>query len=151
VTALNHTQRAHTHDDDNAYSPTHTLHPHDVPHSNQRGRATGVKDVQHRTTPYSTPHHPPTHTPAIEPAHGRVPNTSIAHSCPPPWPDPSTHHLPNKPPKHNPHASTALPPTTPTHGEIPTHASITRSRPPPWPDNTHNPHLPQSRPPPWPD
>jgi hypothetical protein len=134
---------------------THAHHypiptPRNVPRSNRRGRATAVKDVQHRMPPYPTLHHPLTHTPPVEPAHG-TPNPPIAQLRPPPWPDPNTHHPYTNPRNRNGHTSTTPSPITPTHREIPTQTSITRSRPPPWPDNAHNTHLPQPRPPPWPD
>jgi hypothetical protein len=97
------------HEDGDGYThpvptPTHVPHPRDIPHSNQRGRTTTLKDVQHRASPYPTLRHPPTHTPPIEPAHGTVPTLSITQSHPPPWPNDT----------HNTH--------------------LPQSRPPPWPD-----------------
>jgi hypothetical protein len=132
VTALNHAQRANTHDDDNAYSPTHILHPHDVPHSNQRGRTTTVKDVQHRTPSYPALHYPPAHT-RSHTSHTNAteltPSPLINYLRPPPWPDPNVcNQNPDCPP-------------TP---------STTRFRPLLWPNDRYNTH-PQSRPPPWPD
>jgi hypothetical protein len=85
-------------------TPTHVPHPRDIPHLNQRGRTTTLKDVQHRVSPYPTLRHPPTHTPPIEPAHGTAPTLSITQSHPPPWPNDT----------HNTH--------------------LPQSRPPPWPD-----------------
>jgi hypothetical protein len=116
--------------------PTPTLR--NTPRSNQRGRATAVKDVRHCTPPYPTQDYSPAHTRS---------RTTINNHDPIPSHANSQHHTPYSTPHHPP---THTLPIEPAHGTTP-NPSIAQLRPPPWPDNTHNPHLLQSRPPPWPD
>jgi len=138
-------------------TPTHVPHSRDIPRSNQRGRTTTLKNIQHRTPPHPTLYYPLTCThsctaldnrdpvpPRAGSQHHLPPTSHTSHTNttehtpsplinylrPPPWPDPNVY---NQNPGY---------PSTP---------STTQFHPLPWPNDTHNTHLPQLRPPPWPD
>jgi hypothetical protein len=150
-----------------ATPPAHTPHLRNTPRSNQRGRATTVKDVQHRTPPFPLPYTPyiphpgPTHAhPLSSPSptafvntrgltptnndtighHHLTPPYPIARSRPPPRPSDYRNGDQNQ--NQNQHTGEYTPTTI-----------TTSARPPPWPiiaapspiSSTS-----RSRPPPWP-
>jgi len=129
-------------------TPTHVPHSRDIPRSNQRGRTTTLKNIQHRTPPHPTlyyplmctcsctaldnhdpvppragsQHHlPPTSHTSHTNTTEHTPSPLINYLRPPPWPDPNVY---NQNPGY---------PSTP---------STTQSHPLPWPNDTHYTHLP---------